>query len=116
MESPSFVMPSRLDLARCTLTTGPPPLRDVPAPAGIRICGRSDPEMPAWARFIVDYRDFFGTCALAFRVAGEAEYWKVVYAAQSPKPYLAVCKLELFDYPSLHCRQEQLLHSWRTPL
>ena len=95
MEDPSFTSPSRLSLVRSTITSPPMPPDDVGTPDGSTAWCRSDPGMPDWALPIIAHREFFGTCALVVPGVFGVEYWKIVYCVQSPKPYLAVCKLEL---------------------
>jgi hypothetical protein len=88
-----FCKPGRLSLIRSTLTSGPPPLEIVVPAAGKTWC-RQEPEMPSWVRDFAMYREYFGTCALVCQGPSGVEEWKVLYAAQSPQPYLAVCRLE----------------------
>ena len=94
MGSSDFCAPSRMQITRCDITTGPGPLA-VLVPDKMEIWCRREAVMPGWVRDFVAARDFWGECALvSCGESGETEYWKVVYAVQSPSPYLAVCKLE----------------------
>ena len=64
---------------------------------------RLPPKMPAWATPLVKHRNMFMGAALAIRrTTGAVEYWKMVFAVQSPEYYLGLCKLNLVALPSMH--------------
>ena len=63
---------------------------------------RTEPTMPAWAAPFVKYRSLFNASALVVdREGGGREIWKVVFAVQRPKAYLALCPLKPVPAPSL---------------
>ena len=97
LEDAEFCRPGRLSLTRSTITSGPPPL-DIVVPAGGKSWCRQEPEMPSWVREFAAYIYHFGTCALVCQGPSGVEEWKVLYAVQSPQPYLAVCRLEPSSY------------------
>ena len=59
--------------------------------------------MPEWSWPLVQYRDMFTGAALVVRRAtGLQEFWKLVFAVQSPYYYLGMCQLRMVPAPSMH--------------
>ena len=57
--------------------------------------------MPEWTKPFEKYRELFNGCALvAQHRDGTREFWKVVFAIQRPKAYLALCQLHPVPAPS----------------
>ena len=97
LESTDFCSKTRVNMARALLTTAPPPMWQADLPAGTVVWKYEEPTMPTWAKDVAMHREFFQDCALVCCVDGETQYWKLVYCVQSPKTYIAVCRLHPAD-------------------
>ena len=97
LESREYCAPSRLDLLRSMLTVAPPPEKTPELAPGTRVWERPEPQMPSWAVLMGWHRVFFDACAVVFTKGGTTQYWKIVYCVQSPRPYMAVCRLAPTD-------------------
>ena len=106
---PGFADHESMAMRRASVGIAPGIFRS--PPSDIVVWQREDPTMPAWAHDLVKFRDTFNGSALRIqRRAGGCEYWKLVFAIQSPKYYLGMCRLSEALPPSPHDLSAPPLH------
>ena len=94
MENKNFTSPARIVLCRANIVVAPPAVALGDDVGGLGVWCRREPVMPEWCKLFADHREFFGRCALVCQGVFGAEYWKVLYVVQSPRPYVAVCQMQ----------------------
>ena len=61
-----------------------------------------EPNMPQWAKPLVQFRNMFcGSALVVRRDGGARDFYKMVFAVKSPKEYLALCPLHPVPAPSV---------------
>ena len=91
---------SRVRLAELRADVGSAPAHTRPPAEGPPMWKRPEPTMPEWAKPLVQHRTTFcGSALMVLRANGSREWWKMVFAVQHPKFYLAMCQLHLAPPP-----------------
>ena len=106
----SFTAKSRIAMVRENIARTPFPQPVVGS--HIKVWGGHEQQQPDWSRQLASHRELFESCALVLPSVDDTEeqVWKVIYAVQTPHPYVAVARLtplELFQlqpppHASLH--------------
>ena len=112
-----FRSQSNLGTRRSSVGEAPNPVQVLRGPAPPKVWKRSEPTMPDWAKPLIVHRDaFMGAALVIRRHNGEVQYWKLVFAVQSPNFYLAMCQLHPIPLPSIHDLDAPLAPSdtWQT--
>ena len=97
MSDKSFTAVSRVSLVRQNIASAPLPQPVVGA--GIKVWEGHENRQPDWSHQLASHRQVFETCALVLPSAdGTDQMWKVIYAVQSPHPYVAVARLTPIEF------------------